>query len=610
MSETTDFLPIIQSFNRDSFSTEGPYAYLQSLSDPFVRQCAEDAMAERAKQVGVTGFKRRYAKFIASQRTAVTAKTTAFSEQPLSLSTGKWCATDQGIYRTDDDGRKVYACTHPILIAARTRDIDTGEFCVVIAYRLPGQMEWRELTVPLTTIATSRSIVALAAYGIAVTSITASNLVQYFADLQQHNADAIPCRCSVSRLGHFPGYGTAPYDPNLVATGNAEYHNLYSSVSPTGDFDDWLNTANRCRRDSVMVRLMLAASFASVLLAPLHCQCFLVHLWGKTGYGKTVMMQLAASVWGNPEIGMYVLSHNATTVGLEYTAAFLNQYPLCLNEVQQATANGHATVNIYALAEGSGRSRGRKDGGILEVPTWRNVILSNGEWPITSASSGGGAINRVISIDCTNLDPAFDDGGAVVRDVCRTYGHAGKVFIENLYANEDNLALAREVYQEYCSALNDSQASCKQIPAAGVILTADFLARRWVYGDEHEYELLADDILPHLATESDVDSAIQALDLLRDFVAANHSRFVPKEHAMQELYGIIDNDKGIVWFIKTKFDKFLAENNFNPKAILGQLRKLGFIADRGSKAATQTKTINGQPCNCVGLKLRIDDTQK
>lgn len=329
MYTTTDWRTIINSFCAEDFLTERPYAYLRSIDNAFDRQCATDAMADRAKQVGVRGFAKRNSAYIASQRVAATTKTTAFSEQPLCLQTGKWEANDSGICRTDDDGRRAYACTHPIMIVARTRDIDTGEYGVVISYRLPGHDKWQELTMPLTAIASPRSIIALAAYGIAVTSITATNLVQYFADLQQFNPDIIPCRCSVSRLGYFPGYGIAPYCPQLVVSAAAEYRNLYCSVSLAGDYDDWRYTAYSCRSASVMARLMLAASFASVLLAPLHCQCFIVHLWGKTGYGKTVMMQLAASVWGNPVIGRLVLSHNATTVGLEYTAAFLNQYPLC-----------------------------------------------------------------------------------------------------------------------------------------------------------------------------------------------------------------------------------------------------------------------------------------
>lgn len=43
-----------------------------------------------------------------------------------------------------------------------------------------------------------------------------------------------------------------------------------------------------------------------------------VHLWGvESGTGKTVALMLAASVWGNPAIGQYVQTFNATQVGHE-----------------------------------------------------------------------------------------------------------------------------------------------------------------------------------------------------------------------------------------------------------------------------------------------------
>ena len=88
---------------------------------------------------------------------------------------------------------------------------------------------------------------------------------------------------------------------------------------------------------STTAKIILAASFASVLLEPLGCLPFFVHLWGvDSGTGKTVALMVAASVWGDPAIGNYVKTFDGTVVGLEKTAAFLNELPLCLDELQLA----------------------------------------------------------------------------------------------------------------------------------------------------------------------------------------------------------------------------------------------------------------------------------
>lgn len=74
---------------------------------------------------------------------------------------------------------------------------------------------------------------------------------------------------------------------------------------------------------------------------------------------------LAASVWGNPMIGKYIKTFNATEVGHEKTAAFLNSLPMLIDELQLARdARGKIQFNVYALAQGVGRTRGTKSGGL------------------------------------------------------------------------------------------------------------------------------------------------------------------------------------------------------------------------------------------------------
>lgn len=41
---------------------------------------------------------------------------------------------------------------------------------------------------------------------------------------------------------------------------------------------------------------------------------------------------VAASVWGDPAVGAYVKTFDGTVVGMEKTAAFLNNLPFCLDD--------------------------------------------------------------------------------------------------------------------------------------------------------------------------------------------------------------------------------------------------------------------------------------
>ena len=68
-------------------------------------------------------------------------------------------------------------------------------------------------------------------------------------------------------------------------------------------------------------------------------------------------------------------------------AGFLNNMPLILDELQVVSnKNGYDDV-IYQLCEGVGRIRGHKGGGVQDMLTWSNTILTTGEQPITNAQS-------------------------------------------------------------------------------------------------------------------------------------------------------------------------------------------------------------------------------
>ena len=204
---------------------------------------------------------------------------------------------------------------------------------------------------------------------------------------------------------------------DLVFDGDTSFKNLYNSVQSHGSHTEWYRIALECRQMSVTARILLAASFASPLLSIVGSLPFFVHLWGvDSGTGKTVALMLAASVWGNPAVGSYTQTFNGTQVGQERTAAFLNHLPMCLDELQLTkNSKGQSNFDVYQLAQGVGRARGTKTGGVDKVPTWSCCFLTTGESPITSGAAGAGAVNRVIDIECTSGTVAVNDGHRVAN---------------------------------------------------------------------------------------------------------------------------------------------------------------------------------------------------
>lgn len=600
-------------YTQDDFLTVVPYDVLyQYVSMPFVFQTEVAKMAANAAAVGFKGFKNTLNSYLEAQqaekRKNMIPNQTEFDGPYMELDCGEWHATDWGIHRDNLYGNREVACSHPIMPVERLVNIDTGEVKLKLAYKRPGKdKRWQTTIVGKDVVSTSRTIVQLATQGISVTSSTASVLVDYLNDIENRNYDLIPESKSIGRLGYIEGEGFSPYVDDLVFDGDASFRNLYSAVQASGSQTKWHEIALECRKMSVTARILLAASFASPLLSIVGSLPFFVHLWGvDSGTGKTVALMLAASVWGNPAVGSYTQTFNGTQVGQERTAAFLNQLPMCLDELQLTkNSKGQSNFDVYQLAQGVGRARGKKSGGVEMVPTWSCCFLTTGESPITSGSAGAGAVNRVIDIECTSGTVAIKDGHRVSGVLKHNYGWAGQMFIEKLYSSDKILEQVREIYQDTFRELCEGDSTEKQAMAAAAILTADLCATNWIFKDDNC--LTVDDIREFLASKEAVSAGRRAYDWICDWVSANSGRFytdgiVP----VTDAYGVIEQNTAYI--NRGLFNKVIQDAGFSGNAVLSYLKSNSKIETNGRKY-TRCKRVNGVRTECVVLRLPTENDE-
>lgn len=590
-------------YTKEDFSTPGPYEDILSIQNPFQREVATNQLAQYAKSVGVgiTGFKRMMKLYIQSQesdRMVYLEHVTAFTGQKLELDSGEWTCDDFGVSRRGKFGEEI-ACPHPILPVERLVNIDTGGEKLKLAF-CKGDRRWREVIAEKKVLASNTSILGLADSGIAVTSENSRALVKYISDLENLNFDLIPEKKSVARLGHIEGEGFSPYVEGLVFDGDLNFRSIFESIKSAGSRQAWLDLARYLRQGNVMARIVLAASFASPLVSPCGSLPFFVHLWGgESGTGKTVALMLAASVWASPEMGRYIQTFNSTVVGREKLAAFLNHLPLIVDELQLAKdSRGKLAFDVYALAEGVGRTRGNKNGGIDRTPTWSNCILTSGETPITNSSAGAGAVNRVIEIECLSSRKIIEDGHTTAGILRKNYGFAGREFAERLY-QDGNTERAEELYKKHFRALSENDTTEKQAMAAAVILTADELATEWIFQDGKA--ITEQEISQFLASRAAVSSGRRGYDYFCDWAAQNANR-LRGDVEMGDVYGTIGGDQ--VCIIRSVFNRVAEEAGFSPAALLSYLKENGLIETRG-RAMTCSRRVNGVRTECVCLKVDL-----
>jgi hypothetical protein len=175
-----------------------------------------------------------------------------------------------------------------------------------------------------------------------------------------------------------------------------------------------------------------------------------LHLFGASSIGKTTLLRLAASVWGRGDTPGYVRSWRATANGLEGAAAGATDTALILDEVGQVEARDMAGA-LYSLANGAGKARAARDGGLREPRSWRVLTISSGEVPVDAKliedrgrKPRAGQLVRMLDIPATRAFGVFDrpvpegDAAAFAKR-CKlaatsAYGTAGPAFVHSIIA--------------------------------------------------------------------------------------------------------------------------------------------------------------------------------
>lgn len=590
----------VPRFKRADFDGTAPYDYIYKFAaNAFQMMQVYNIVAAQAKEMGVKNFAKMWESYKRVQRGSgynldIEQAATNFPDQPMELRCGRYTCDAGGVSCEDKGGYHTLVCSHPLMPVKRMENIDTGEQKVEIAFSRGGV--WRYNVVDRTVLSSANKIVDLSRYGMDITTESARDVVKYLATIDALNYDKIGEVRSVGRLGWVGHELFSPYVPDLRYDGDAGYAATYKAVHPQGTLEGWLEAARHGRESSIYTRVMLAASFASVLVEPCDALPFVVHAWGGSGNAKTVSLMMAASVWADPTAGAYYKTFNSTGVGQEMTAGFLNSLPLCLDELQVIKDKKDFDQTIYTLCEGVGRSRGAKAGGLQRMQTWRNAIITTGEMPITNSDSGGGAVNRVINMDCQD-EKLFADPRWAVSVMRRNYGHAGRAFVEHLTGGA--MERAKELQKEYYAKLTEQDSTEKQALSASLLLAADTLATELLFQDD--LALTVEDLAPMLVTRAEADVNARCYEWLTGFIAVNSNRFDESADNKGEVWGKLENDT--CYFVATKFEQIMREYGYSSSSFLSWCSRVGKIKRQDNKHFKSLLRIRKTPTRVLQLLL-------
>lgn len=614
-----EFLPLDPHIStKEDVLSEDTFKYLSAIENQFFKELALVKIKDIAKNLGVKDefnklykaynkeyHKGNYSKTISrrSDKSINNEKNSKISEEeniinfkncPIeNLDAGIWSASDKGIWKIETrnfEPIKVIACSHLILPVERLKNIETGLEKVRLSFYRDDT--WEDVVVDSSIISNRTSIISLADRGIQVNSNNAGILISYLSDILALNNDKIPITKSINRLGWIND-DFVPFADNYKYDGDISFKSVYESIKAQGDYDFWKASVKELRSKSNILKILMAASFASSLIEILGTLPFIVHLWGGTDTRKTVATMVAMSIWGNPAIGNLIKTLNSTVFAMSRYASFMHNLPVAYDELQIVRSKYKSFDEIIMqLAEGIDRGLGRADGGIQTQGTWRNIFLFTGEEHITKEYSGGGAKNRVLEIEATK--EIIEDGVLTANLVKNNYGYAARDFIDNLPPNKEIIKRYSEILKEInkTTSLKDKQAA-----AVATVILADELSNR-IFNDNL---LSIEEIIEVLPKDNNIDLAERSYNVINDWIGQNINKF--KNNDNNEIYGKINTTRGECFVIKSILVDMLEERNINFDGIKAKLAEEGFLLKDNRNKYTQRVRVNGILTNCIKLKL-------
>lgn len=598
-------MKLLKDYDADSILAEEVFTEIFDEQDKIQQARMILSLEDRAKELGV---KTKFDSLIKAYQNVEKEMKRQQREKPVTsldnwtnftgggyenMYCGAWIATDDGIYAQNyQSANDIVACYHPILPVERLKNLETGEEQLVIAYKRNNV--WREVKVPKDVISSATKIISLSKLGISVTSENAKYLVKYLSDVENLNDDHIKIQTSTSKLG-WRKKDFIPYDQSIIFDGDNRFRQLFESVHESGSEEIWLEHVRELRKTGRKeIKIMLAASFSSVLVGLLGGLPYFVDLWGETEGGKSVTLMLACSVWANPDESQYIGDFKTTDVALEAKADMLNSLPLMLDDTSKTSSRIRDNFEgiVYDLCSGKGKSRSNKELGINRENRWKNCILTNGERPLNSYVNQGGAINRILEVECG--ENVYNDPPHTAELLKKNYGFAGKKFVEIIKSMSDEEI--RTIQKGFKEQLFDSDKMQKQSISLSIILTADKIATDFIFKDGCHISLEeAKETLVDRNTLSDNERCYQ---YLLDKIAMNEQRFDMETRI--EKWGVLENGYAVIY--NQAFEELCKAGGFSKKAFLSWADRKNLLQTQSGRM-DKVKKINGKSCRCVFLKL-------
>lgn len=259
---------------------------------------------------------------------------------------------------------------------------------------------------------------------------------------------------------------------------------------------------------------------------------------GTANRGKSTALKAGAAWFAVPSSEGLFMKGDATATAIENFAVRANGAVIALDE-GGSSKNDAAEMQrqILQWAEGSGRGRGSRSGGVRETHTWRTCFTTSSERGFLARMAAEdsdvvtGAVSRIFTVDYDRaviLDPENDaDTLEAYKTLTRdNYGVAGGVFATHIsqYSKEDLAQRVSEIEAEWSDLAVG--AGTRIVRFAALFRVSGELAQEaGIFGDVPVAEYMRNLLESTLEGRADhLDTEVQTLNKLKRALIAGAQR--------------------------------------------------------------------------------------
>lgn len=446
----------------------------------------------------------------------------------------------------DEIREEVFICRQLPLVTKMYINIEENEKYYDLEW-IDNHRRYKQL-VKASEISTRRELLKLSDASLAVTDQNASELIRYF-DLFILNND-IETQPLVTRLGQTKSEFIHPLNSKVkIQPPDVGEKQLIRAFEANGTSQEWIENVLSIVKEHPKALIMVLGSFASVILKDLKLSPFIIDMAGRTSAGKTSILRAAASVWGTEHL---VNEWNLTKVAAERKSAFLNSFPILLDDTRKANKH-HLQDFVYQFSGGRSKGRGSIAGSQREE-TWTNVLLSTGENSLVDyADKAAGISARVLPLKGSPFEKVdYEFFNSLYTAIEVNYGQIGLEFLEVWQTSKDDEKPLYEAYRSQFQKLANGNEVITRMARhyAALVVVADMLNRHFQAGiDMDLFEKLFDEINQDNAG---VDKPKQMLGDVLTKLESNRNKILGKYTPIGDIWAIY---KGDTLYLKPQFLK-------------------------------------------------------